>query len=104
MFAQTQLEFLGHIVSATGVATDPKKVEVIQNWPTPTCVKDVRSFLGMAGYYMKFVAHFGIISKPLTTLLKKDTLFVWKQVGRPVFQGTENSFSTSSTASHTKLC
>jgi hypothetical protein len=74
MFAQTQLEFLGHIVSAIGVATDPKKVEVIHNWPTSTCVKDVRSFLGMAGYCRMFVAHFGIISNPLTTLLKKDTI------------------------------
>lgn len=86
LFAQTQLEFLGHIVSAAGVTTDPKKVEVIQNWPTPTCVKEVRSFLGMAGYYRKFVAHFGIISKPLTTLLRKDTLFVWTELADQSFK------------------
>jgi hypothetical protein len=86
LFAQTQLEFLGHIVSAAGVTTDPKKVEVIQNWPTPTCVKEVRSFLGMAGYYRNFVAHFGIISKPLTTLLRKDTLFVWTELADQSFK------------------
>jgi hypothetical protein len=77
LFAQKKLEFLGHVVSAQGISTDPRKVEVIQNWPIPRCVKDVRSFLGMAGYYRKFVAQFGIISKPLTALLKKDNLFVW---------------------------
>jgi hypothetical protein len=77
LFAQKKLEFLGHVVSAQGISTDPRKVEVIQNWPIPRCVKDVRSFLGMAGYYRKFVAQFGIISKPLTALLKKNNLFVW---------------------------
>jgi hypothetical protein len=70
-FAQGSLEFLGHVVSLRGIATDPTKVQTVQDWPTPTCVKDVRSFLGMAGYYQKFVRHFGVISKPLTNLLKK---------------------------------
>jgi hypothetical protein len=72
LFAQKRLEFLGHVISAKGISTDPKKVTVISQWPTPTSVKEVRSFLGMVGYYRKFVAHFGIISKPLTSLLKKE--------------------------------
>jgi hypothetical protein len=70
LFGQEKLEFLGHVISSTGVATDPNKVKIILEWPQPTCVKDMRSFLGMAGYYRKFVAQFGIISKPLTNLLK----------------------------------
>lgn len=51
LFAQSQLEFLGHVVSAAGISIDPNNVTVIQNWPIPQNAKDVRSFLGMAGYY-----------------------------------------------------
>lgn len=52
-FSTHQLEFLGHIISASGVVTDPAKVQIVQDWPTSTCVKDVRSFLGMAGYILQ---------------------------------------------------
>jgi hypothetical protein len=62
VFGQAKLEFLGHIVSAAGITTDPNKIKVIREWPNPACVKDVRSFLGMAGYYRKFVPNFRIIS------------------------------------------
>jgi hypothetical protein len=57
------------------IDTDTQKVQTIQNWPTPVCVKDVRSLLGMACYYRRFVPNFGVINKPLTMLLKKDTIF-----------------------------
>jgi hypothetical protein len=76
-FAQTQLHYLGHVISQQGVATDPAKVSVIQSWPSPKSAKDIRSFLGLAGYYRKFVANFGILSRPLTNLLKKGQVFVW---------------------------
>lgn len=56
-FAKKQLCYLGHVVSAQGVATDPSKIASIQSWPTPTNVKELRSFLGMAGYYRRFVPH-----------------------------------------------
>jgi hypothetical protein len=75
-FAKNQLTYLEHIVSSQGVATDPTKIESIKNWPRTTNLKDLRSFLGMAGYYRRFVAQFGIISKPLTNLLRKGTLYV----------------------------
>jgi hypothetical protein len=86
LFAQKRLEFLGHVISAEGISTDPKKVAVISQWPIPTSVKEVRSFLGMVGYYRKFVPHFGIISKPLTSLLKKDNLFVWTKLADQSFR------------------
>jgi hypothetical protein len=76
-FAQQQLSYLGHTISAASLATDPAKISVVQSWPTPTNVKDVRSFLGLVGYYRKFVRNFAVIAKPLTNLLKKQALFVW---------------------------
>jgi hypothetical protein len=77
LFAQNKLEFLGHIISVAGVSTYLGKVQTIEQWPIPSGVKDVRGFLGMTGYYRKFVSQFGIISKPLTNLLRKDSVFVW---------------------------
>jgi hypothetical protein len=85
VFDQAKLEFLGHIVSAAGITTDPNKIRVIREWPKPACVKDVRSFLGMAGYYRKFVPNFGINSRSLTNLLKKDTVFVWTPTENQAF-------------------
>lgn len=84
-FAKQQLAYLGHIVSIKGVATDPLKIKTVQDWPQPQNVKDVRSFLGMVDYYRRFVPQFGLLSKPLTDLLRKGTIFVWTS-------NTEQSF------------
>ena len=94
-FAQTSLEFLGHIISAQGVSTDPGKVKTVQLWPTPTNVKDVRSFLGMAGYYRKFVKNFGTVSKPLTQLLKKNSVFLWTSTHQQAFQALKQALVTA---------
>jgi len=79
-FAQRQISYLGHTISEKGVGTDPQKISVIADWPVPANTKELRSFLGLAGYYRKFVRNFGVISKPLTDLLKKHTLFIWSSV------------------------
>jgi hypothetical protein len=76
-FAQQQLSYLGHIISAKGIATNPSKITAVQSWPPPTNLKELRSFLGLTGYYRKFVKHFAVIAKPLTDLLKKQALLVW---------------------------
>jgi len=68
------------------VGTDPAKLDAIAQWPIPDSVKELRGFLGLAGYYRKFVRHFGIISKPLTNLLKKHVLFVWTEDHNRAFQ------------------
>ena len=72
-FGEQQIEYLGHMISIKGVATDKKKIEDVANWPTPQSLKELRGFLGLAGYYRKFIQHFGIISKSLTDLLKKNS-------------------------------
>jgi hypothetical protein len=76
-FAKQEIRYLGHILSSQGVQTDPEKVTAVLHWPTPSNVRDLRGFLGLAGFYRKFVRHFAIIAKPLTQLLKKHQLFVW---------------------------
>jgi hypothetical protein len=75
-FAQREISYLGYVISVAGVSTCPAKVQDVANWPTPVNVKELRSFLGLAGNYRKLVHHFGVITRPLTDLLKKNTVFV----------------------------
>lgn len=63
-FAQQEVAYLGHIIGPKGVSTDPKKIQDVVNWAIPTSVKKLRGFLGLAGYYRKFVRGFGVISNP----------------------------------------
>jgi len=94
-FAQTHISYLGHTISSQGVGTDPAKLTAIANWPQPVSVKELRSFLGLAGYYRRFVRHFGLISKPLTTLLKKHTLFIWTPEHTAAFQALKDALCSS---------
>ena len=76
---------IGHIVSREGIEVDKVKVELISNLPTPKCVKDIRSFLGHAGFYSRFIRDFSSIARPLCNFLAKDVTFEWSQACEATF-------------------
>ena len=90
-----QVRFLGHVVSVKGVSTDPEKIRAIIDWPTPTCVKDVRSFLGMAGYYRRFIREFSTVARPMNKLLEKDVPFAWTEDVDGSFQVLKKALSSA---------
>lgn len=91
VFAQRQLKYLGHVISEDGVTTDPEKVQTVAQWPVPTTVKELCSFLGLAGYYRRFVQHFAIIARPLNDLLKKGSIFLWTLAHDQAFQALKQA-------------
>ena len=76
-FGVTSIAYLGHIISDAGIAMDPAKVQAVLDWPQPRSAHALRGFLGLAGYYRKFVHNYGAIAAPLTALLKEG--FVWSE-------------------------
>ena len=85
-FFQEEVHFLGHVVSAQGVRPDPRKIVAVSEWPTPRKLRDVRSFLGLASYYRKFIERFSKIASPLTALTEKNKRFVWDEDCARAFQ------------------
>ncbi|TYK26678.1 pol protein [Cucumis melo var. makuwa] len=81
-----KVSILGHVVSSEGVSVDPAKIEAVTSWPRPSTVSEVRSFLGLAGYYRRFVEGFSSIASPLTQLTRKRTPFVWSPACKTSFQ------------------
>ena len=77
-FFKSSVSFLGHVVGEEGISMEEDKVKAIREWPAPTSVKGIRSFLGLAGYYRRFVKNFSKIASPLSELLHKDKPFEWK--------------------------
>ncbi|GBG61704.1 hypothetical protein CBR_g23219 [Chara braunii] len=76
-FGVPSVIYLGHVISGDGLAPEAAKIAAIQEWPHPQTVRDVRSFMGLASYYRKFVRNFSAVAAPLTNLTKKDTPFLW---------------------------
>jgi len=91
----SEVTFLGHVVSAGGVAVDPAKIEAVQAWEPPKNVKEVRSFLGLAGYYRRFVEGFSKIAQPMMNLIKKTTRFVWTEACQRSFDELKRRLTTT---------
>ena len=85
-FWLTEVGFLGHVVSASGVSVDPEKVKAIMSWERPKLVFEIHSFLGLAGYYRRFIQDFSQLATPMTRLTRKEVKFVWDDSCERAFQ------------------
>ena len=85
-FLRKEISYLGHIISDMGILPDPSKITSIKNYPRPKTTKDVKSFLGLASYYRRFINQFSKIAEPLTALLKKSVTFEWSPFTEEAFQ------------------
>ncbi|KAK1649149.1 hypothetical protein QYE76_066954 [Lolium multiflorum] len=90
-----EVGFLGHILSAGGIAVDPAKIKTVAEWTAPTTQTEVRAFLGLAGYYRRFVEGFSSIARPMTQLLKKDKKFEWTDKCEESFQKLKTKLTTT---------
>jgi hypothetical protein len=90
-----EVPFLGHVVSPDGIAVDPNKVKGVLEWKPPTTMSEVRSFLGLAGYYRRFIPNFSKIMKPITELLKMGNKYVWSEASDEDFEHLKKLLTTS---------
>ena len=93
-FMKMQIQCLGHLISSNGIQPLPKKLESIKNMPAPWSAKEVKQFLGLAGYYCKFVPWFSDLSRPLTRLTRKDVLFEWTKECQACFELLKEALCT----------
>ncbi|KAI3813313.1 hypothetical protein L1987_18033 [Smallanthus sonchifolius] len=81
-----EVQFLGHVINNKGMHVDPSKIEAVKNWNAPKTPSEIRSFLGLAGYYRRFISNFSRIALPLTSLTQKNKPFIWEQKQEDAFQ------------------
>lgn len=94
-FFKTKICYLGHVISGDGISVDPSKVRAIIDWPTPSNVSEVQSFMGLAGYYRKFVLNFSRIAHPITSLQRKGKKFVWTDECETAFRRLKECLTTA---------
>ncbi|WVZ53112.1 hypothetical protein U9M48_004098 [Paspalum notatum var. saurae] len=90
-----EVPFLGHIVSKGGIAVDPRKVSAVVNWEIPRTPREIRGFLGLAGYYRRYIENFSKVAKPMTSLLEKDATFKWTEARQKAFDELKKRLTTA---------
>ncbi|KAJ9544987.1 hypothetical protein OSB04_024694 [Centaurea solstitialis] len=90
-----EVQFLGHVVTQEGIKVDPTKIEAIKDWESPKSPSEVRSFLGLAGYYRRFIEHFSAIATPLTELTRKDVKFEWTSTCEYAFNNLKGKLTSA---------
>jgi hypothetical protein len=94
-FYQKKIQYLGHVISTEGVAVDLEKIRAILEWLVPKDVEDIRSFMGITGYYRRFIEGFSKIAYPITSLQKKGTKFNWSQKCQDSFNKLKELLTTA---------
>jgi hypothetical protein len=90
-----EVSFLGHVITNGGITVDPGKIKDVLKWEPPKAVSEIRSFLGLTGYYRTFIEGFSKIVKPLTSLLEKDKKFVWSEACQNSFDELRKKSTTA---------
>ena len=93
-FLRKEVSYLGHVIGQTGVRPDEKRITAVKEYPEPRTTKELKGFLGLAGYYRRFIPNFSKIAKPLTELLKKDTPYVWNDKTNEAFISLKTLLTT----------
>ena len=94
-FYKPQIQYLGHIISKKGIVINQENIKSIEEWHTPTCVTDIRPFLGLVGYYDNFTKKFSRILFPMTSLQKKVNKFLWMTKCEASFQNLKQLLNTT---------
>eukprot|EP00253_Pinus_taeda_P018433 PITA_18433 len=94
-FFKEEIQYLGHVITKEGIAVDPEKIKTIMEWPIPKDVADIRSFMGLAGYYRRFVEGFSRIAYPITSLQKKGKIFKWTSECQQSFDRLKHLLTTT---------
>ena len=94
-FFQDKIQYLGHVITKKGISVDPDKIKAINDWPVPKDVTGIRSFMGITGYYRRFIEGFSKIAYPITSLQKKGTKFIWSNKCQESFEKLKHSLTTA---------
>ena len=94
-FYKDRIQYLGHIILEEGISVDPDKIKAIMNWPTPRNVTDIRYFMGLAGYYRRFIEGFSKVAHAITSLQKKGVKFEWTSKCEESFQRLKNLLTSA---------
>lgn len=102
-FGKKEVEYLGFIVEEKGIGPVDKKTRVIKQWPTPMSVKTVHSFLGLAGYYARFIEGYATLTAPLSDLLVQNQKFIWGEKQEKAFQLLKEKLTSAPVLKHSDL-